>query len=126
MPSKEQDENKTGGDLNKGRMVPGAEGRGGHQVQRRPRIEGELTGELKKLFEKAKTVAEFLGHVPELWRSQPKSQSASLRCVECRVSSGIAINPMCDWEPDPNRPGRSIAVPRAQINGLLFEEKCKR
>ncbi len=124
MPNREQDENKTAGDVNDGRMAPGKEGRGGHRVQRRPMIEGEVEGELKKLQKKAETVTEFLGHVPQVWRADPDNGVVIFRCSACELTSGIALNPMCDYEKDPDRKGKVIAVPRDQINGVLFEARC--
>ena len=127
------DQEKTGGTPNEGRMAPGKEGRGGHRIQRRPIIEeGELNTEMKKLGKQAATVAEFMGHETETWRSQPDENSASLRCVKCLVTSGYALNPM--WEQydhpaDAEKPKgkrRQLDRQKEQINGPLFEERCKR
>ena len=111
MASREQADDKTGGDVNAGRLAPGAEGRGGNRTQRAPIIEGELKGELAKLLAQATTVSEFLGHEPIVWRAQPEHNAVSLRCSKCALTSGIALYPMAGFE---------------RINGCLFEEKCKR
>jgi hypothetical protein len=110
MPNKPQSDDKTGGTPNDGRMAPGAEGRGSEVRQRRPVVEGKLSGEMLKLQTQAFSVSEYLGHAPEIWRTMLDQDAVAFRCTKCGKQAGFALYP---------------PKGKDRINGTIVEERCE-
>lgn len=125
-------EEKTGGTPHGGRLAPGKEGKGKCRRQRVPELAVELKGELKKLYDQALAVADYMGHEDViLWRIEKPADGKTadcgqIRCQRCKRVAGFALNPMCEtiYVNTSQGPRVQKKVQKEKINGQLVEERC--
>ena len=108
--SDEAKEEMIGGTPHGGRMAPGSE-RGFSYKQRRPEIDEQLKGELKKLLDQAVQVADYMGHDVILWRVEAGTNSGQVKCQKCDKLAGFALFPMAKKD---------------KINGPAVESRCEK
>jgi hypothetical protein len=120
-------EEKTAGTPHQGRLAPGAEGKGRIRRQRYPELLADMGKDMKKLYDQAQSVAEYMGHGDlELWRVEKEGNCAQLKCKSCGICGGFALNPMWEtiWVNVKTGPKVKERRQKDKINGPLFQKRC--